>query len=1020
MKKANLILLLAIGCCFTTMAQTDMTDLITNSDFEDGVTGWKTDGLGPQSNNDFKKKHGKTYVETWTGWGGTVADRSIQQILTNLPIGVYTITAVGQNIQQETPKVVQTGAWIFAGNNAVEFSQPGDYSVTTTVGDGTLTIGARTRKATGNWVCVDYFRLTYTIVADSVQPFVKQLIAEAEQVDLHQTSEAQTELDAAKALLQTYVDSQETEGLPEAMERLKTAIRAYRYSLASEDNPFDMTYAIVNPNFEENGTRGWTVDGMGTQGNDVFSIKNGSTYVERWTDRGNAVGNGSVRQTLTNLPAGNYRLTAVAQNIQENSPQSRYKGAWIFAGDQRTAVNVRKQYEVQFTCIAGEAEIGFVAEDAKGNWIAVDDFHLYYIGSSAETNKAQLTQLIETAQVLQDKKMSADSLAVLNAAIAEAQQSDIGNDAARFQAAALALNKAIAMAESSIAAYERLNKAITEAEKVEAAGGTEGQDSFVQSMNDVRSLYDSNNATNAAIDAAIEALNRAVFVYYIANGSGTAPAVKTHPEVIYGCKAAVGRLTVSGSNLLESGFCWSTEPEPTVLDNRSSFYYEFNGKVFLMSDLQPSTTYYVRAYAISKKYAVGYGKVVRIITLPEAHVTYKYNMAAPDEATNERIDNACKTAVDYLNTWTSISGFNPSVNYDAGEDGAHGSYGGWITLGPGFTQNPGTVMHEMGHGIGVGQHWRYTSWDSPLHPTMYWTGERANRVFKFFENRPDEYNADGTLAHSHSIADGDRVHVCYGLSGVTAPIDLLRQAAFYQGMYEDGMPAVGDGAAPFYAFECEDSTKYYLTNEKNKPGVSYLMSTDAGRVSYKTNTVESPTDDDAYAWYIRFDPMTAMYHLRNVKTDRYITFNGSSFATKSTTSLTRSEDLQLMPARQLMTFQSDEEKLTIKPYWIARGNRVEDPEVLTSSSGVSVTASKLNFYDTATNQHWAILTAEQVQQIQLLTDIREVSSEQPTEHNYIYDLQGRRVSGEMVNGKSLNSRLPRGLYIINERKILVR
>ena len=128
----------------------------------------------------------------------------------------------------------------------------------------------------------------------------------------------------------------------------------------------------------------------------------------------------------------------------------------------------------------------------------------------------------------------------------------------------------------------------------------------------------------------------------------------------------------------------------------------------------------------------------------------------------------------------------------------------------------------------------------------------------------------------------------------------------------------------------------------------------------------------------------------------------------------------LMPARQLMTFQAGEEELTIKPYWIARGNRVEDPEVLTSSSGVSVTASKLNFYDTATNQHWAILTADQVQQIQLLTDIREVSSEQSTESDYIYDLQGRWISREMVNGKSLNSKLPRGLYIINGRKVLVR
>ena len=42
----------------------------------------------------------------------------------------------------------------------------------------------------------------------------------------------------------------------------------------------DYTSLITNPSFEQ-GTEGWVHQGMSAQGNDVFSIKNGNTYMER-------------------------------------------------------------------------------------------------------------------------------------------------------------------------------------------------------------------------------------------------------------------------------------------------------------------------------------------------------------------------------------------------------------------------------------------------------------------------------------------------------------------------------------------------------------------------------------------------------------------------------------------------------------------------------------------------------------------------------------------------------------------
>ena len=48
--------------------------------------------------------------------------------------------------------------------------------------------------------------------------------------------------------------------------------------------------------------------------------------------------------------------------------------------------------------------------------------------------------------------------------------------------------------------------------------------------------------------------------------------------------------------------------------------------------------------------------------------------------------------------------------------------------------------------------------------------------------------------------------------------------------------------------------------------------------------------------------------------------------------------------------------------------------------------------------------------------IEEVNNERMKSEKSIYDLSGRQI----VNRKSLNSKLPRGVYIINGKKVLVK
>ncbi len=112
-----LSVLAALMCAITMSAQTDYTSLITNPSFENGTDGWEHQGMNTQTNNVFSIKSGNTYMERWTGRGGAVGSGKLSQVLYNLPAGNYELTAAAQNIQEDTPKAAQTGAWIFAENS---------------------------------------------------------------------------------------------------------------------------------------------------------------------------------------------------------------------------------------------------------------------------------------------------------------------------------------------------------------------------------------------------------------------------------------------------------------------------------------------------------------------------------------------------------------------------------------------------------------------------------------------------------------------------------------------------------------------------------------------------------------------------------------------------------------------------------------------------------------------------------------------------------------------------------------
>lgn len=940
------LLLLAFGA--TMNAQTDVTDRISDPDFEkEGRSEWKTNSFGRQGNNDFPLKHGGYYREVWSG--GTAMDSYLYQDLANMPIGTYTLTMTCQNIKQSNTSQVCTGAWIYINDQKTDFNKPGDYTVTCVVTDGNVRIGAEIKNCTGNYVCVDNCRLSYTIIFEDVKDQIYALIEKAEKMDQHDNSTQEAELVAAHDALKALADAQSNEGMDAAYKRLDEAITAYGYYLASPSNPFDMTKLINNPSFEA-GTAGWTISNMGTQTNSDFRGKVGGTYLEKWTDRGNHIDDGYAKQTITGIPNGRYKVTAAAQNIQQDRPTQSLTGCYLIGNESKTEVGVQGNYSLEFVSVTGQVTIGLQNSNAMGNYICVDDFHLYYLGADKEAEAKAFTDLVALAEKTVKQDMNTSIKNELTQAIADAKALSDADDKG---AISLKLIELIDQAEECTPLYTRLRDVITKGEKALAKGLSEGQDRVNSAILSAQNLIKGGKVDEDKVKTAENYMDECIFQYYVLNGTGTAPKVTTDPTIIVGCNGMVGRMTATGSNIIERGFCWAENPNPTILDHHTNYSQtnaECGGQpLYIMYDVEASTEYWVRAYAMTSTYAVGYGEAVRVITLPQGTTEYTYLWNGDDDH-NEWLDNAMQEATAYYNTWTAIKGFHPTANYSPGTETADCSYGGWINVGP-WRCNTGTMLHEMMHGTGVGQHGRW--WDSNLKDGIWWQGERANRVCHFFEINPSAGNYN---------CNGDNIHVCFQGNG--NDMQQIRSAILMQALYEDGLPAVSDGACPFYSYESIDSAYYFITNNEYGTNTKFLCDMSNAVRYRKVNDTEELLNDSAFAWNILYDKMTGLYRLRNLKTGKYIVHNGTSLSLSKTAPV-NNNTIQLMPSRIFREINLNGETMQLKPYWMARGNRVEYPNVLAVSgeTATNIELPTLDFTNSATKQFWLILTPEQLRTI---------------------------------------------------------
>lgn len=480
-----------------------------------------------------------------TGWE---QDFSLYQTVT-LPAGTYTIIVPTYN-----GKSVSGGksllAWIPNSGTKVASTVASYPSKQWTVDKIQFTLKSQTTgkiqigyKAAANGsansanLAIDYVQLlgeNMTVNKTSLNYYISQAKKEYGDGSGNGADKLKEAIDAASA-----VATNSSATMPEILEatyNLKEAINVFLNDNASEEHPSDYTKYIQNPSFEtmntdgSNTPSGWTLSNMAAQSNSVFA-KAGTYYMENWVNIGSKVGNAYIKQTLKDLPTGNYKLSAKGLNIQQTGSNSTVNkgnaqtGAYIYAGNAKTAVTAMNTYTVSFSVLddKNEVEIGFLADGATGNYLCVDNFTLSYTGkTNTKSYVTDLQNLITNSDELATGMLQTSIADALNTAVSAARKALEGTgkdsdgntiyDLNALKEARTALKEAYDNASASHALYLSLDKRIDYAEQVLAwwkddARKATGVNLLTTAIANAKASAQNRSLTDAQLTAAVTTLN---------------------------------------------------------------------------------------------------------------------------------------------------------------------------------------------------------------------------------------------------------------------------------------------------------------------------------------------------------------------------------------------------------------------------------------------------------------------------------------------------------------------------------
>lgn len=400
----------------------DMTALIENPSFETGdMTGWVSDfakgdvGVKANSHNTYTSQgcDGEHLFNSYNGDNETTAPY-VYQTISGVKNGLYEVKALLTSFDGRSVFLI--------GNNshkAIVAENKGKFTEATLqflVEDGNITIGAvggsgekydKYMHTEGCFFKADNFRVKYIcnvangrikLAAEDIKTKAATLTDNAgASVDL---SEYENGIEAG-----SYTGDGKAE-MKEMYAQLNAAVKKQRTKNA------DMTFAIVNPNFEYGDMTGWTCVTSGwetkvaLQDNDTYTTlgAEGSHLFNTW-DGDNAVK--PLTQNVTDIPNGKYMVSALVAMDEGNNIALTVNGqtATTAAVGSRTMTLVSGEYNVT----DHKAEISLGSDNGK--WFKADDFHMTFIGNELtmnETDNALTAQTDYYTSVTVNRTIKAD------------------------------------------------------------------------------------------------------------------------------------------------------------------------------------------------------------------------------------------------------------------------------------------------------------------------------------------------------------------------------------------------------------------------------------------------------------------------------------------------------------------------------------------------------------------------------------------------------------------------------------
>ena len=290
-----------------------------------------------------------------------------------------------------------------------------------------------------------------------------------------------------------------------------------------------------------------------------------------------------------------------------------------------------------------------------------------------------------------------------------------------------------------------------------------------------------------------------------------------------------------------------------------------------------------------------------------------------------------------------------------------------MRIGPNAgNQAIGTVIHETGHGVGVGTHWRWNNCADTRENTTYgkWLGSYANKVLDFLENDYTEakyMTGDGVHGWGYNAtydwfvngADKDTHQAIQYIGG----------CALLYGLYIDGLcPTSGHAnGVSGYTFDYDDSKKYLIVCEDSERGRNdgFLTHTTGTVMGWKTLTKDELNEDAM--WEVEYEPVAGYYRFKNVATGYYITHavGGSFVRLKNTTKPANTENFQLMPGRNDIQVKSEIYNGKIPTYWFAwtenGSNKAMSMNIITMVGYGSASVVNFDYSNKATTQRYYLI-----------------------------------------------------------------